>query len=182
MSKIRQILAKRIPSIQRLSATFGLILFVIHTWSIWQFLYRVPSYLMYLDIINLLAVFAYYMGFALLESLILLIILIFVAMILPTDWYAINFDAMNLPIVLISAISAVGFQKQLGNAYEGINPIIQWLGSTLLMISCLAILTRTLSNLRNFSSKVMDRISIMIYLYLPIGLFSLLVVMYRNLI
>jgi len=155
---------------------------VIHTWSIWQFLYRLPSFLMYLDLLNLLAVFAYYMAFAFLESILLLVLLGTVAIILPKQWYAANFDAVSLPIVLGLTVSAAMYQKRMGNAYSGIDSILSWFGFTLLAVLFLALVFGYFRGIRNISGKVMERISIMSYLYIPVGIISLLAVIYRNLV
>jgi len=175
-------LIERFPSTAKLNSTFALILLVIHTWSVWQFLYRLPSYLMYLDLLNLLAVFAYYMAFAFVESIILLVLFGMIAIILPKNWYADHFEAVNLPIVLGMAVSAAKYQQQIGNTYSGISSILTWFGFTFLIVLSLALIFGIIGPLRKLSGKVMERISIMSYLYIPIGLFSLLVVVFRNLV
>ena len=59
---------KRLPERNEFYAVLGIVIFVVFGWSMRGFLYEVPSFINYFRVGQILAIFAYMMGFALLES------------------------------------------------------------------------------------------------------------------
>lgn len=182
MGKVVQIITDRLPDKSAIFATFGLILLVVHSHSLVQFFYRAPSFLKYLDVVNILATLAYFMAFAFLESILVLSGFLVLSLILPRSWYADVFDALNLPVFIVLTIAAYKFQGTILNSYPGITSILLYLAATLLIMLIVAIVFAKITILRKISKLIMERVSIMNYIYIPIGALSLLVVVYRLLV
>jgi hypothetical protein len=168
------------PEQRDIFLVFGVTLFVVHSWSIRTFLYNLPSFILYMNIGQVAGVFAYMMAFALLESLLITGVLIFVSAILPGAWYRNKFVANCFLTILIGAGLAITIRLSLGNHYPGIEALYgKVLISFLILIGSILV-----THLYQPFQKVLDflavQISVMTYLYLPIGIISVIAVLARN--
>jgi len=176
MKRFIKLVTARAPELNKVAATFGSILLIVHSYALVDYFYRVPSFLNYMDIGTLFGVLAYYMGFAFLESAVLLGLLTLLAILIPKKWYADHFSVMNFPIVTVLALSADRYQTQIKNAYTGILPIALWFGVTVALAVVMAVLFVKVTWLKRAAEFMMERVAIMNYIYVPIGLIALLVV------
>ncbi len=176
---MKEFASKFLPAHSQILMTLAMIVLVVHSWSVRFYFFRFPSYMLYLDIGQLAAVFAYYMAFALLESLAFLLILLVVQAILPANWYRNAFAVTSFPVVLAAAISAYLLQNTLTNDYPGARFLILWAAATLAAMVALVLLVRLLKPATKLVNFLAEQISIMNFLYIPIGVISLIVVLVR---
>jgi hypothetical protein len=122
------------------------------------------------------------MAFTLLESLAVTAVLALLATVLPSAWLREGFALKGFVIVLIATATSILFQRTLEENYP--SPLLLvavTLIPLLVTVAILAIL-RAMPKVWNILSNIQDRILIMLFVYVPIGLISLVVVMYRNLL
>jgi hypothetical protein len=148
--------------------------------------YQVPSWISYLSIGETLVLISYVLAFALFESGIVLIFLVFLCLLLPVQFLKRNFIAQSS--VLISMISLVAVVVQLNikiiyrlNLTQLIlYPLVILVVIILLLIAC-SILFKYFDKLTHFVNAVADRMVIFSVIYIPLGIISLIVVIIRNL-
>lgn len=127
-------------------------------------------------------IFAFMMGFAFLESLLVTGVLALLSAILPAQWLRDGFAYKGFILMVVATTAAIIFQRNL----EGELPppqilALYWvvpLVLTVVIIGAIQVRPRAQSILL----KLADRISIMLFLYVPIGLLSLIVVTLGNLL
>ncbi len=170
---------KLIPQNREIILAFGTILFCICSWSVRAFLYKVPSFLLYMDVGEIGSVFAYMMAFALLESLLVQFVMIIPAMILPSKWFREGFSYKAFLVIIVAAVSSIYYQDSLTYTYSGSRTILIWLGLTFLAMVILVLLSILIKPLPRILSIIVDQFNIFLYIYGSIGVISLVVVLYR---
>jgi hypothetical protein len=176
-----QILKNRFPRRSEIVAVLGASVFACHSWSMWNFLHELPSFLLYFRLAEISVVFAYMMAFAFLESLLVTSGLALAAVILPSKWLRIGFAYKGFVFVVVGSIAAFILQKNLRYEFPSKQLLVLNLVFPLILIALCIAAAHVMGPLRKVLLDIQDRISIMLYVYVPIGLASLAVVAFRNL-
>jgi hypothetical protein len=174
---------QRLVSRDQVMITFAVIVFVVHIWSIYNLLVEVPAWLLRLSSWELVGVISYTLVFALIESLIILIILVFVATILPECWFRQRFVAISSLFVFLAAIWVIPV-----HLYE--DAIRSWGIPGAMVFISLVFVTFVAVNFFVFRStrfenkivSIMQRITVLAILYLMIDLIAFMIVLGRNVI
>jgi hypothetical protein len=116
------------------------------------------------------------MAWAFLESLIITGVLTVLSAILPSKWFRDGFSYKGFIFLVTATAAAILFQKNL----KGVLPppqilMLYWLIPLLLTVSVIVVV-QMIPRARNILLNLADRVSIMLFLYVPIGLLSLMVV------
>jgi len=177
---LAQFIRKRLPSTQELVSVFGFLLFVIFTWSIRGFLFKLPSFLLYYSFGDIIGVLAYMMSFSLVESTIVYLTVIVTAIILPVKWLRDGFSWKGGLIILSMGIWFVFLQNSITFRLPTLealakNTLITFGGLASLWILCIKI-----QRIRESVENLMERFSIFAYLYVVLGVASLMIVLIRN--
>lgn len=157
-------------------------MFVCFSWSLFNFFNKLSSFLLYFTPGEIAAVFAYMMAFALLESLAVTGILVLAGALLPQRWLRDGFGYKGFVLLLIAAADAILLQKLLDTAFP--SPwtlLLVTLVPLALSVIVLAIL-QSRPGVQNLLVQVQDRFLVVLFLYLPIGVISILAVTVRNLL
>jgi hypothetical protein len=176
-----QILKNRLPRRNEVIAVLGVSVFVCHSWSIRVFLNDLPSLLLYFRLAEMAVIFAYMMAFALLESLIVTAGLALIAGILPSKWLRDGFAYKGFVFVIVGAIAAYVIQKNLRYEFPSTQMLMLNLVVPLVLIALFSAASHAWVPLQNVLLDIQDRISIMLYVYVPLGIVSFFVVVFRNL-
>lgn len=171
----------RFPRHAEVVSVLGICVTACHTWSIRGFLNELPSFLLYFRITEILVIFAYMMAFALLESLIVTYGLALLSVFLPSNWLKNGFAYKGFVVIVVGAVAAVYFQKNLPSIFPPMRELGMELSIPFLIIVFLMALTHKFPLLQKLLLSVEDRISVFLYIYVPLGLISFLVVVFRNL-
>jgi hypothetical protein len=176
-----QILKNRIPHRSEIIAVLGVSVFACHSWSIWNFLHELPSFLLYFRPAEISVVFAYMMAFAFLESLLVTAGLVLAGIILPSKWLRNGFAYKGFIFVAVGSIAAFVLQKNLRYEFPSTQMLMLNLVIPLALIALFIAASHVVGPLQTVLLDIQDRISIMLYVYVPIGLVSLVVVAFRDL-
>ncbi|MGZ9236050.1 MAG: hypothetical protein ACXW4E_11045, partial [Anaerolineales bacterium] len=139
------------------------------------------SFLLYFRLAEISVVFAYMMAFALLESLIVTAGLTLAAIILPSKWLGDGFAYKGFIFVAVGSSAAYVLQKNLRYEFPSTQMLILHLVIALTSSALFIAASHVWAPLQKVLLDIQDRISIMLYVYVPIGLVSLVVVAFRNL-
>jgi hypothetical protein len=163
-------------------AVLGVAVFLCHTWTIIGFLNKLTSFILYFSPGTIGGIFAYMMAVALLESVAVTGFLVLLSAILPPGWLKDGFSVKGFIILTVAAVASILFQKTLTGSFPSILVLLGSSIGPLLLIALLFALIHAMPKLKNILLNVQDRLLIMLFIYVPIGIFSLIVVMYRNLL
>lgn len=120
------------------------------------------------------------MAFDLLESVALAGFVIALSIILPQRWLRHGFAAKGTVIIVVSALASIAYQKLLQDEFPATIWLMLGLAIPILIIVILIYFIHSHPKLQNILLNIQDRISIMLFIYVPLGLFSLIVFIYRN--
>lgn len=179
-----EIFRNRIPLWQETMYVFGGVVFIVYSWAIQGFLYQLSSLILYHQILDIISVLFYLMAFALLESLLVMGGLVLIGFILPRKWFSEGFAYKGFLTTLVAGIAMIELQSYLYslNYYmPPMNVIYLGLGIALLTLIALILLFQKVPRLRKILLALEERLQIFIYLYVPLGIAGLLVVLFRNL-
>jgi hypothetical protein len=122
------------------------------------------------------------MAFAFLESLVATGILVLLSAIFPSSWLRDGFAYKGFVILVIATIDALAFQKSLGDVYPPARTLLLLSVIPLVLIVVLLLALRSTPRLQNILINVQDRFQILLFVYIPIGIISLIAVTFRNLL
>lgn len=173
----------RLPPRRDLLPVWATILFPVFSWSLIWFFQKMPGWQPFLNIGAILSILAYALGFALLESLIVLGVVVALAAILPARALRTRFAALGSTLVLASTFWTIIFQlifEPVILYWTGIEFIV-WFGLALVSILLAVVLVHRSRRAQRIVTSLADRLTVFVYLYVPLGLVGLVVVLIRNL-
>jgi hypothetical protein len=109
-------------------------------------------------------------------------ILILLSALLPSNWLRHGFAYKGFVILLIATVDAFLFQKSLEEIFPSLLSLVLFSVIPIVLIVILISLLHAQPKVQNLLVRVQDRFLIMLFVYLPIGLISLLAVTVRNLV
>lgn len=175
------IFSRRLPARSEIVLVFGVAVFAIHSWSVREFLYKAPAFLLYYSVWEIFSVFSYMMAFALLESALLTLLLVVPAVVLPSRLLRDGFGYKGFLAILVASVLSIWFQGALSNQYPPRSLLLTGGGVALGAFLLLVLLFHFIPFLQKAALAIADRLGIMAYLYVPLGLIGFLVVILRNL-
>jgi len=174
---------KRIPKLDQLGQVFAVILIMVYAWTIKWFFWKLGGWLFYLQVVEILTIFNYTATVNLIESVVVLLALIGLCVVLPQKWFSEKFSSRGTALV----ISALGYLMYVASLFQRRDEfpqayILRLSIPVLVGILVLVFLVGRVSFLRKIMEEIANRASIFLYVLLPIGLLSALIVLVRNLI
>jgi hypothetical protein len=171
------------PSLSEIASIFGVVVFIVHTWSIRGFLYKLPSFLYYFTLGDVLSVLAYMMAFALLESAMVTLGLVILSLVLPVKWFKQGFVYKCFALLVVGVTASIWLQLFLKGGLADADYDVIFMGGRISILAGigLVLLFHYVKPLQKFAETFAERLSVFSYLYVPIGMLSLLVVILRNL-
>lgn len=175
-------LAKRLPPLPQAAAVYGVIVLIVYGWTLYWFAWKLPSWLYFLTLGEMLVALAYSMAVNFIESLIVLFTLLFICALLPPHWLRERFTASGTALVVLSLI-ALAYYLGTIITLQDFPPLLGWyvpltiagIVTAVIVISKIKLLSKLLEELAN-------RAIIFLYLFLPLSAISLIVVLVRNMI
>jgi hypothetical protein len=176
-------LKNRLPTFPQALSLFGLISLIIYGWTLLWFFWKLPSWEYFMNLDDLAIQFAYMMTIDLLESLTVLSLVLFPCVILPAKW----FKDVFLSSGSLLAILGLGYLMYFSSHIASNDDSYPTNMVRLIPVVGLLILFSTFSSarirfLRKLLEGLADRAVIFSYVFLPIGLVSLLIVIGRNIL
>ncbi len=184
MQKLIRTLLGRIPGWAQIVPVCGVIMLMVYTWTLLWFFWKVPGWLYYLHVGEILTTLAYSLATNLAESLLVLLGLVGVALILPRKWFRDVFIARGAAL----SFAGLGYMMYLANQFKTRDDyttasLRTWtVQLAVLGILVLAYLFGRIAPLRKVMEWIADRVSIFVYVLVPLSLISLLVVIIRSLV
>jgi len=169
---------RRLPARNETLLVLSLAAFLIFSWSLRTLFYQVPAFILSYNLWEILSIAAYMLAFALLETLLATLFTVILAVILPAVLFRDGFAYKASFALLAAAAISIHLQFVMTNQPK-INFLLLELGRGFALWLVPVLLTRYVGFLRKIVLDVLDRLTIFSYLYLPLGIISLLVVIVR---
>jgi hypothetical protein len=174
------VLKGRVPPWQDLVPVFAVCVLITFSWSIIWFLYKLPSWLSFLSGWSILAILAYGLVFAFLESVAFLLFLVILAILLPRQWLGVAFKTYGTLIILMLTFW-LGLIQSLSTLrlWSDVR-LMTGLFMVLTTVVIASILVRRSTRLCTAISTLAERSTILLYVYIPLSVVSLVIVVARN--
>jgi len=118
------------------------------------------------------------MAAALLESLLVTAVLVLLSAIFPASWLRDGFSYKSFVVLLVLTSASIYLQQVLRSSWPSIQILtIAWAAPLVGMAAIMA-LSHLSPRFKRILLDVQDRLSIMLYVYIPLGVLSLFVVMF----
>jgi hypothetical protein len=179
-SKEKMKLLKRIPKLEQITPVYAVIVVMIYTWSLLQFFWRLPSFLYYSTLGEIAVIFSYMAVVDLLESVLVLLVPVLLAVILPQKWYYDQFVTKGTSLVLLSLGYFMLFYVDLIVGILSPWALLQKVLIIGLIILALTFLIDRVGFLSRFVQEISNRAVVFLYVWIPVSLVSLLTVLIRN--
>lgn len=116
------------------------------------------------------------MASALLESFLITGVLVLLAMVLPASWVREEFAYKSFVILAVLTGASIYLQRVLRSSWPSPQIVITSLAAPLAGLALLLALGHFLPRFKRVLLDIQDRLSIMMYVYVPLGILSLFVV------
>ena len=121
------------------------------------------------------------MAFAFLESLLITGILVLLSAILPSNWLRNGFAFKGFIVIVMASASAILLQRTMQGTMPAL-PVLTLIWFTpLVWTAILIVLAQRKPRVQSILLEIAERISIMLFLYIPIGLSCLIAITVGNL-
>jgi len=147
----------------------------------------VPSWLEYLNIWRVLIISAYVLAFALIESLFMAGLLVMFSLLFPRHLFKDQFIVIGSSLAALTSIGAVLLQRKINLVYRLevwqilVYPFV-FLVTIGLSVWALAFLFERIPLLSRIVATIAERMTGFLYLYVPLGVAGLMVVLARNIL
>ena len=173
----------RLPSRQALLQVYAVIAVIFSAWTIPAFLWKLSAWMLILNMGELVTLFAYSMVANLIESFVILLLLLGLCILLPASLLRNDFVVRGsiLAAGLIGALMAfVGFHMQLGIDRGQ----MLWLGPVLVLMLMIILLyfAPRATRMRSLITWISDRLTVFLYLLVPLYTVFLAYILFRTFI
>jgi hypothetical protein len=157
-------------------------MFLVYTWTLYTSFWKLPSWLFFLQVGEILSIYAYAFVVNFLESVLLLVIALVPALFLPYRWWTEAFIPKGFALILIvlgSALLHISLYRTPDTRAMLINSQFFWWIVTSLIAVILTWLVGRVPWFRSGLESLADRFIIFLYIYLPLTVIGLLIVLAR---
>ncbi len=180
-SRLKLWLTSRLPTVQQLAAVYSVIVLIVYGWTIYWYLWKLPSWLYFMTLGEMLVAFSYAMVVNILESLLVLLLPVLLCFLLPRLWFREQFVARGAMLVIPSLVALMKYLTVI-TRLQALPPGLGWMTALVTIgIAFLVFLTGRIVFLRKVMEEIANRATIFLYIFMPISLVSILVVAARNL-
>jgi hypothetical protein len=171
---------KRFPSVDQLMPVYAVIVTVVYAWSLLKFFWRLPSFLYSSTAGEIVVTYAYLNVVNFLESVVILLIPVALSFVLPDKWFYDRFTSKS--VLLVSLL--LGYLVYLARHIIVEQPfpytLMKWSPFFGLLILVLVFLLDRIILLSKIAESLANRLVVFLYVFIPVSLISLLVVLFRN--
>jgi len=173
----------RVPRLRQIWPVYAVVVLMIYSWTLLWFFWKLSGWLIYLRLDEILTIFAYSSAVNFIESLIVLLGLVAVSVILPQKWFYDHFVTRGTILVLVG----LGYLMYVASRMQTIDGfpeslILRFTIPVILLAVLVILAADRFAALRSVFEELANRATIFLYIFLPISLVSLLVVIFRNLV
>ncbi len=182
-SNLLRFISNRLPNKQSVLRVYAISVLLTYSWTMLVSFWKLPSWLFFLGVWEILSIYAYSFLVNFIESVILIMFVLFLSVILPARWWRNGFVVKSITVfvILIASILLrlrIYRLEELREAFVE-SQLVWWVCSMALAILFGWVLS-CFKGAVNLIESFADRVIIFLYIYLPLTALSLLVIFFRN--
>ena len=172
----------KLPRLAQVYPVYAIIVLLTYSWTIYWALWKLPSWLDFLPLGEIGAIFCYLMATNLIESLLALLGVVIVSLVLPQKWFRDFFVSRGSALAASVLISIMIFEYHFDKPADYFSKLPLYLLLTFLVAGVLSFLAGWIHVVRKAVEVFAENAVIFLFISLPLSLLSLIVVIVRNVI
>ena len=172
----------RLPERRSILGVYATAVFLAYGWTLLASFWKVPSWMFFMRISDILSVYAYSFVIDFAESLLLLGMMLLAGVLLPKRWWNAQFTSKGVLwiLVLTGSMMLRLYTNRSPDRWESfVSEQGMWWGYTLLLALALSFLVSRIPLLRRGLESLADRLVAFLYIYLPLTVIAIVVVFAR---
>lgn len=171
---------EKIPRLEDIAPVYAVIVMMIYPWTLARFFWKLSSWILFASVGDLTVFFAYMVVVNLLESILVLLVPILMSIILPQKWFYDRFKTRSISLVLFGLGYLIYLDKKLYADSPFPLTLVRWIPAAGVAILLLVFLIDRVGFLRRVLDELANRLTVFLYISIPISVVSLLVILIRN--
>ena len=172
----------KLPLLAQVYPVYAIIVILTYGWTIYWALWKLPSWLDFLPLGQIGAIFCYLMATNFIESLLALFGVIILSLILPQKWIRDLFVSRGSVLAATVLVSIMVFEYHFDKPSDYFYKFPLYLPFILLLAGVLAFLAGWIRIIRKAVEVFAENAVVFLFISLPLSLLSIIVVIVRNLI
>jgi len=174
-------ITEKIPKLQDIAPVYAVIVMMIYPWTLARYFWKLSSWILFASVGDLATFFAYMLVVNLLESILILLVPLALSIILPKKWFYDRFKTRSVALVVFGLGFLIYLNKNLHADAPFPLALVRWIPIALVAILVLVFLVDQVDFLRKALEEVANRLTVFLYISIPISAIAILVVLIRNL-
>ena len=171
---------EKIPKLEDIAPVYAVIVMMVYPWTLARFFWKLSSWILFASLGDLTAYFAYMVVVNLLESILVLLVPILMSIILPHRWFYDRFRTRSISLVLFGLGFLIYLDKKLYADSPFPLTLVRSIPLAVVAILVLVFLVDRVGFLRRILDELANRLTVFLYISIPISVVSLLVILIRN--
>ena len=175
-------LLARLPDWRSVVGVYATAVFLVYGWTLFASFWKVPSWLYFLKIGEILSVYAYSLVINFAESMLLILLALIVGFFLPNSWWNAQFTSKSVLwiSILMGSIMLRLYTNRAPDYWEDfVYNQWAWWGWIIFLAVILNLLASRVDLMRRGLEDLADRLVVFLYIYLPLTVVSIVVVIVR---
>jgi hypothetical protein len=173
-------IVNKIPKLEEIAPVYAVIVMMIYPWTLTRYFWKLASWILFASVGDLATFFAYMVVVNLLESIVVLLVPILMSIILPQNWFYDRFKTRSVALVLFGLGFLIYLNKNLHADAPFPLTLVRWIPMAAIAVLVLVFLVDRVDFLRKVLEEVANRLTVFLYISIPISAIALLVVLIRN--
>ncbi|MBI5840042.1 MAG: hypothetical protein HZB19_08055 [Chloroflexi bacterium] len=173
----------RLPEFPQIVPVFAVISFVVFGWTTFRFAQKLPSWLNYLRMDEIVSIYAYTVLTNFVESIIAILLLLGLVFILPRRFFLDRFVASGALISFLGIGYLIYLALISGESKSSQFPleVFYWFPIIAVIILLIGLALPLVHPVRKFFEMLSDRFTVFLYLQIPLGILGAIIVLANNL-
>lgn len=172
----------RIPDKKNIVAVYAVAMFLVYTWTVFTSFWKLPSWMFFLGVDEIVSIYAYAFLVNFIESILLFSLVFLAALSLPHHWWTETFVARGFVLILVTLTSVV-LHLTLYRTPDTRDVFVSgqygWWVGTLVIAIILTWVAGRIGWLRRALEEMADRFVVFLYIYLPLTALAFLIISVR---
>jgi len=158
--------------------------FLTYTWTMYVSFWQVPSWIYFMNTGQIFSMYAYSFIVNFIESMLLVLLMISLSIVLPIKWWRDRFVSMSVLTLFVMMTSLLWrlHRYELPTLRdEFVSGQLLWWSATLVILVALSFVLSRFEFLEKWISDLADRFMVFLYIYYPLTVISVVVIIVRGL-
>ena len=170
---------KRLPPFHEILSFYAVIVFLVYSWTLLAFFWKVPSWRYYLGTGDILVILAYTLASKLLESMLILCIFLLAGFVLPAGWLSNKFVVHGSLVIFSFTFWVTLFDLNSVAHSLTQQDVLSFMFGFPLMATLGILLADRTPLVHKLMVFVGNQLIVFLYLWLPLSLVGILIVILR---